>query len=640
MRNVLLLIFLPFCGFGQGIFQSFPNPTSLIGGDVDGTLGNMVVKKINQIPVSATNPTTGQVFVFDGTTWVPNSVSAASEATTVTNTATISNSGTLPNLQLNVNLASITPDKLSQTYLTSFTEVDGSVTNENQTVSAGTGISVVQTGQNFAVTNSSPDQTVMITGATGTYPNFTLPAAPVTSVNTQTGAVVLTKSDVGLSNVPNADATLRANHTGTQLAATVSNFQATVSANTDVVANTAARHTHANLAVLDATTASYLTAEQTKLSGIATGAEVNVNADWNAATGDAQILNKPTIANEATTVTTTATISNSGTLPDLQLNVVDGSITPAKLSQTYLTSEVDGSVSNELQTLSIAGQDITLSNGGGTVTVPSAVTTVGGIGTGNANGATITGNTINLQAATISTGGLLTSGSQSIGGDKQFNGQTSFTTGTVPSTPIFSIANTAITTFVYASNGSPEGVVTANTGSFCFDGSALGRVYSKQTGAGNTEWSEISRPKVSVFTTLASQDFATTAPAAATSLTASVVSGKKYTFDAFLLYSTNLATNGLGVSYVTASGFSGTVFLETTIKTTAAGASVYNATTNATTIQALSAPVATGNVVRISGVIECSVSGTFAIAIASESGVSPNKITLDINSKMYLQEIN
>lgn len=36
-------------------------------------------------------------------------------------------------------------------------------------------------------------------------------------------------------------------------------------------------------------------AEHNKLSGIADGAEVNVNADWNATSGDAVILNKPTI---------------------------------------------------------------------------------------------------------------------------------------------------------------------------------------------------------------------------------------------------------------------------------------------------------------------------------------------------------
>jgi len=39
----------------------------------------------------------------------------------------------------------------------------------------------------------------------------------------------------------------------------------------------------------------YTTTEKNKLSGIAAGAEVNVNADWNATSGDAEILNKPTI---------------------------------------------------------------------------------------------------------------------------------------------------------------------------------------------------------------------------------------------------------------------------------------------------------------------------------------------------------
>ena len=39
----------------------------------------------------------------------------------------------------------------------------------------------------------------------------------------------------------------------------------------------------------------YTTTEKSKLSGIQAGAEVNVNADWNAVSGDARILNKPTI---------------------------------------------------------------------------------------------------------------------------------------------------------------------------------------------------------------------------------------------------------------------------------------------------------------------------------------------------------
>jgi hypothetical protein len=54
--------------------------------------------------------------------------------------------------------------------------------------------------------------------------------------------------------------------------------------------------TDATILAADATNAGLmLPAEKTKLTGIAVGAEVNVNPDWNATSGDAQILNKPTI---------------------------------------------------------------------------------------------------------------------------------------------------------------------------------------------------------------------------------------------------------------------------------------------------------------------------------------------------------
>jgi hypothetical protein len=54
--------------------------------------------------------------------------------------------------------------------------------------------------------------------------------------------------------------------------------------------------TDATILLADATNAGLMTAaEKTKLTGIAVGAEVNVNPDWNATSGDAQILNKPAI---------------------------------------------------------------------------------------------------------------------------------------------------------------------------------------------------------------------------------------------------------------------------------------------------------------------------------------------------------
>lgn len=71
---------------------------------------------------------------------------------------------------------------------------------------------------------------------------------------------------------------------------------------------------------------------KTKLDGIAAGAEVNVQSDWNASSGDAQILNKPTIptnnnqlTNGAGYVTTSGwTSSNDGSGSGLDADTLDG----------------------------------------------------------------------------------------------------------------------------------------------------------------------------------------------------------------------------------------------------------------------------------------------------------------------------
>ena len=62
--------------------------------------------------------------------------------------------------------------------------------------------------------------------------------------------------------------------------------------------------------VLDGTTnKQYSLTEKNKLAGIAAGAEVNVNADWNSVSGDSQILNKPSIP---AAVTQTSQLTNNG----------------------------------------------------------------------------------------------------------------------------------------------------------------------------------------------------------------------------------------------------------------------------------------------------------------------------------------
>src|SRR5690606_21059814 len=68
----------------------------------------------------------------------------------------------------------------------------------------------------------------------------------------------------------------------------------TLEATVDDLSSGGAPHSHSNLSTLNAITAAFTTELLTKLNGIQTGAEVNVQADWNAASGDAAILNKPT----------------------------------------------------------------------------------------------------------------------------------------------------------------------------------------------------------------------------------------------------------------------------------------------------------------------------------------------------------
>ena len=70
----------------------------------------------------------------------------------------------------------------------------------------------------------------------------------------------------------------------------------------------------------------YTTTEKNKLATIAEGAEVNVNADYNATSGDAQILNKPDI-------TAMARFAISETVEGLEYNGVTGVIS---LTEGYL----------------------------------------------------------------------------------------------------------------------------------------------------------------------------------------------------------------------------------------------------------------------------------------------------------------
>jgi hypothetical protein len=81
-------------------------------------------------------------------------------------------------------------------------------------------------------------------------------------------------------------------------------------------------------------------ADKTKLDGIEEGAEVNVNADWNATSGDAQILNKPTIPSIEGLVPETRTITINGLTKDLSANQewTLGSTTGVRTPYTFIAT--------------------------------------------------------------------------------------------------------------------------------------------------------------------------------------------------------------------------------------------------------------------------------------------------------------
>ena len=141
-----------------------------------------------------------------------------------------------------------------------------------QTASSESAQLALTTQEGDVVVRTDENKTYMRnSGTSGTMSDFTLLATPtdaVTSVNGNTGAV-----------------TVQENVT-TNLSVTANGTSLTVNSSDGTDASIPAATTSAWGAMTDE--------DKTKLNGIATGAEVNVQSDWNATSGDALILNKPT----------------------------------------------------------------------------------------------------------------------------------------------------------------------------------------------------------------------------------------------------------------------------------------------------------------------------------------------------------
>ena len=101
-----------------------------------------------------------------------------------------------------------------------------------------------------------------------------------------------------------------------------------------------------------------LPADKIKLNGIAAGAEVNVNADWNATEGDALILNKPTLATVATSGSYND-LTEKPTIPTVDVNkeYVDTQLATKSDLPDYTVFDIFMNIMGSLDTPSISQEN-------------------------------------------------------------------------------------------------------------------------------------------------------------------------------------------------------------------------------------------------------------------------------------------
>lgn len=200
---------------------------------------------------------------------------------------------------------------------------------------------------------------------TKTTINAIVAKAPVQSVAGKTGTVTLAPSDVGAEP---ADATILKS---AAIGVTVQGY------NANTVVDSAYVHTDNN----------YTTTEKSKLSGIAAGAEVNVNADWTAVSGDAEILNKPTLGTLSSQNSGSVSITGGSISGITDLAVADGG-TGSSTASGARVNLLPALTGNNGKVLAVnSGQTdvewIAVSGGGGSVTSVDMVVPTGFAVSGN-----------------------------------------------------------------------------------------------------------------------------------------------------------------------------------------------------------------------------------------------------------------
>ncbi len=310
----------------------------------------------------------------------------------------------------------------------------------------------------------------------------------------------VTKAQVGLGNVDNTSDADKPVSTATQTA-----LDGKGSAG-DVAANTAARHTHANKTLLDATTASYTTEDDSKLAGIEALADVTDAANVAAAgavmtTGDQTVTGRKTFAPSDAAPALGASIGPalsaytlSGSAAYSAPNITIGSAAGSMSADIAVTSGTMYQI--DIDTSASSGGDITVSLGGASDTTLSWLRTVGLVApstgtltltvSGTSWSATVTGIRVRpvvlAQPAMLANSGEFRAYSTNIG-----FGQSTLSSNTKGSGNI-AIGYRSLSSNTAGLNNTGVGPFSLQSNTTGFDNIAIGyrSLYSNTTGLRNT----------------------------------------------------------------------------------------------------------------------------------------------------------